>query len=134
MNFFENIRSAILSLPAVTAIVGEKTKARIWNSWQRTYATPCVIIEIDTEEEQNYLDTGKGDGIIAAVTLTCRADTHDVSDALQTALRHGMAGYHGYFDLVINSTAHSEAEPGDGSTSHWYDHVLDCTAIWSEAA
>ena len=135
MNLFTNLRNALLGISGVTAIVGSNSATtRIWNSWPRTYTVPCLVMDIDTETEQPYLATGSGEGIVADVTITCRAGTHDVSDALQEAVRHGLAGYAGTFDAILNQTVHSETPKSEGSTEHWYDHVCDYTMIWTEAA
>lgn len=132
MSLFVDLRNALLALPAVTAIVGTGASAKIWNSWPRTYAIPCIVMDIDSEDENNDL-SGKGGLITASVTVTCRAATHDASDALQAAVRHGLAGYSGTFDAILDSTVHSETPKADGSTEHWYDHVCDFTMLWQEA-
>jgi hypothetical protein len=128
-------------MPAVTAIVGsDTTTARIWNSWQRvtgTSAYPCLVMDIDGEEEQNDLQA-LPDLVIAEVTITCRASTHDDSDALQSAVKSngttpgtGLAGYAGSFQAILDRTTHSEAVKGDGSTAHWYDHIMTFTILWN---
>lgn len=132
MNLFTDLRNALLALPAVTAIVGSGASAKIWNSWPRTYEVSCIVMDIDSEEENNCID-GKGGLITASVTVTCRAATHDASDALQEAVRHGLAGYSGTFEAVLDSTVHSETPKADGSTEHWYDHVMDFSMLWLEA-
>ena len=127
------LRAAILGIPAVAEIVGTGTAARVWNGWPRTLTTPCIVMELDRAEEQNYLDTGKGEGQIGDVVLTCRADSDDDVNVLREALRKGIAGFHGNFDLTIESIASSRSDKGDNSTDHWYDRVFDCTALWTEA-
>ncbi|MGA2035876.1 MAG: hypothetical protein ABSG68_26815 [Thermoguttaceae bacterium] len=137
MNLFISLKSALLSIPAVAAIVAsdahapDPTTARIWNSWERKNAYPCIIMDIDREAEQNDL-SGRGDLIIAEVTVTCRDNTHDGSDALQQAVRAGLAGYSGDFQAVLDDTTHAEPPKGDGSTAHWYDHVMSFTMFWNE--
>lgn len=140
MNIFSQVKSALLAMPAVTAIVGaSSSSARIWNSWQRVTganAYPCVVLDIDSEEEQNDLLARPG-LVIASVTITCRDNTHDGSDALQAAVRSngtspgtGLAGYTGSFDAILESTAHSETPKDDGSTGHWYDHIMTFTMLY----
>lgn len=131
MSFFKDLRAALLSLPAVTAIVGSGASARVWNGWDRAHSSPCLIMDLDDAEEQNDL-TGTGSGVIGEGTLTCRADTRDGADALRSAVKADLAGYSGAFELVIDTTTFSETPKGDGSTAHWYDHILSFTAIWTE--
>ena len=134
MNIFIDLKTALLSLPAVTAIVGDDsaTPARVWNSWPRTYADPCLVMDVDDEAENPCLDTGVGNLVAAEVTVTCRADTHDASDALAAAVKAGLGGWSGTFQAILEHTAHSETPKGDGSTGHWYDHVQSWTLQWNE--
>lgn len=131
MSFFADLRTALLQLPAVSAIVGAGSSARIWNGWARTYATPCVVMDLDSAEDQNDL-SGTAGGVIGEGTLTCRADTSDQADALRTAVRGGMAGYSGAFTLIFDDTTYTNTPRGDGSTAHWFDRILSFTAIWTE--
>jgi hypothetical protein len=133
VSFKTDLRTAILNIPAVVAIVGEGTIGHVWDGWPRTTACPCIVMELDDEEEQNYLDTGKGTGQVGSLVLTCRAETPEQADSLRTALRSGLVGLHSTtFDLVINSIAESQVEKQDSSVGHYYDRVFDCTAIWTE--
>ncbi len=134
MNIFIPLKAALLSLPAVTALVGDDvaTPARVWNSWPRTYADPCIVMDVDEEGENPFLDTGVGDLVSAEVVLTCRADTHDASDALAAAVKAGLGGWSTDFVAVLQNTAHSEVPKNDGSTAHWYDHVQTWLLQWNE--
>lgn len=139
MNIFEDLRTALLGMSAVTALVGSGSSARIWNSWPRTYTVPCIVIDVDQETPANDL-SGKGGLVFAAVVVTCRDDDQSDSHALAEAVRlngtnpgTGLAGYSGTFDAILDNGQHAEVPKGDGSTAYWYDHVLDCTLIWSEA-
>jgi hypothetical protein len=143
MNIFEDIKTALLGMDAVTAIFGtdDPKKVPIWNSWERVNQYPCIVMEIDREAEHNYLETGKGDLVAADATITCRANTHDQSDALQEAVRSngttpgtGLAGYAGTFDATLEETVHAEVPKPDGSTAYWYDHVMSFHLEWTEAA
>ena len=133
-NLFPSLNAALLGMAGVTALVGgsDPKTARIWNSWQRVNAYPCIVVEIDDEDEQNDLQA-QPDLVIAEVTITCRANTDDESDALQQAVRAGLAGYSGAFDAILDHTAHSETPRNDGSKLHWYDRVMSFTMIWNEA-
>ena len=131
MNIFVSLRAALLAMPAVSSLVGG---TRVWNTWPRTYAGPCVIMEVDSEDETPHLG-GQGELVIATVVLTCRADMESQSHTLQEAVRSGLAHYAGAdFDVVIESTTRSAVPKAEGSTDHWYDNVIDCTFLWSEAA
>ena len=136
MNIFTNLRSALAGMPAVVALVtdGGKVPARIWNTWPRTYPTPCIVMDVDSEEETPHLG-GQGELVIATVVLTCRSDSESQAHALQEAVRSGLAHYAGTdFDVVIDSTVRSQTPKSDGSTDHWYDNILDTTMFWTEAA
>ena len=133
MNASDDIRDALLALPAVTAIVGSGATARIWSDWQRTYTVPCIIIDIDKEEEQNDL-TGKAGGLVVAdVTLTCRESTETLREVLRQAVRSGLSGYSGTFDGILDDTQNAAVPKDDGSDGHWYDAVMSFTMLWQEA-
>ena len=72
-NLFPSLNAALLGMAGVTALVGgsDPKTARIWNSWQRVNAYPCIVVEIDDEDEQNDLQA-QADLVIAEVTITCR--------------------------------------------------------------
>lgn len=125
MSFFADLKAALTANAAVSAIVG----TRIWNGWDRAHTSPCVIMDLDNEDDQNYLETGTGEGVIGEITLTCRGDTDAAAYALKEAVRTAMAGYTGAFDLVVDSTTRSLTPKNEGSTAHWYDYLLSCTVI-----
>ena len=132
-NLFEDLRTKLLTVSGVTVLCGGTgTGARIWNSWPRTYATPAVVIDVVDEQEQNTLD-GNSDAVIAQVDVNCRAETHAVSDDLAHAVRTALKGYAGTFDAILDDTEHNEIPESDGSTKHWYDHVMHFTMLWQEA-
>lgn len=134
MNFFTELRTLMLATPGIATLIGGTgTGARIWNSWPRTYATPCIVIDIDQEDLQNDL-TGHSDLTIAQITITCRGDSHMASDAVSDAVK-ALAGYgttSSTFQMVWDSIVHSDTPKEDGSTGHFYDHVMDGVAIWPE--
>ena len=134
MNLATSIRAALIAMSPVTSLVGGSTSAttRIWSAWPRTYTTPCVVIEVDSEDESPHL-TGQDSLITASVVLVCRADTDAQANALQRAVRSGMAAYSGSFSVIIESTARSNTPKAEGSADHWYDHSIDCTIQWNEA-
>ena len=140
LELFTEIRSALLSIPAVAALVGgdgDTAKAKIWNSWQRVNAYPCIVIEVDGDDENNTLD-GTGDLVNSDVVLTCRDLTAEGSKALRDAVRGtpaapGLAGWSGTFEAVLEHTVRSATPTGDGSKAHWYDNVMSFTVQWSDA-
>jgi hypothetical protein len=131
MNLTTEISTALLAAPAVTALVGsDATSARIWNGWERVNACPCIVIEVDDDEEQNDL-RGKSDLTISTPTITCRADTDTEAQALWKAVRATLAAYHANgLDLILDDTARSNTPKSEGSTAHWYDRVMSYTALW----
>lgn len=145
IELFTEISAALLAMEAVTAIVGHHANgdpntdpqaAKIWNSWERAPQVPCIVIDVDSEDSQNDLG-GRAVGKIATVTVTCRANTHADSDALADAVETngtdpgtGLAGYEGTFFAVHERTVHSETPKGEGSSDHWYDHVMEFTVLF----
>jgi hypothetical protein len=135
MNIFVDLKAALLTGPAVTAIVGDDsagTPARVWNSWPRTYQDPCLVMDVDDEGENPFLGTGTGDLVNGEATITCRADTHDGSHALAEAVKDLLGGWSGTFQAILEHTAHAEVPKNDGSTNHWYDHVMSFLLQWNQ--
>ena len=138
-NIFNEISAALLTMPAVTSLVGSNPlTCRIWNSWERVNAYPCLVIEIDKEEEQNDLG-GVPDLVVAEVTITARDNSEAGAHALQQAVRNngtspgtGLAGYHGTFDAVLDDTVRSSTPKDTGGTANWYDQVMTFTMLWNE--
>jgi hypothetical protein len=132
LNIFVEVRNALLNVSGVTTIVGSGTAARIWNSWQRTWTTPCLVVDVDEETPEQELD-GHGNLTYATVTITARATTHLESDNLSDLVKAFLAGYSGTFDAYFDNLVHSETPKDDGSTDHFYDHVMSFTMSWNEA-
>jgi hypothetical protein len=132
MDLFTALRTVLLDTNSVTAIVGAADAARIWNSWPRTYDVPCLVLDVDREDEQNDL-SGHSGLTIAEVAITARGNTHDQSDALCNTVKPVLCGYAGgTFDAILDHVVHSETPKMDGSTGHWYDHVMGFTMLWNE--
>lgn len=131
MDIVTEIRDLLLAMPAVTNQVGSGSSARIWGGWPRTYAVPCVVIEVDSEDLQNGLD-GNSIGNVAQIAVTCRGGTAAEARALREAVK-ALQGHAGTLDVVFDSVVHSQTPKGDGSTAHWYDEVFDGVAIFAEA-
>ena len=125
MNIFVDLKAALLTRTAVTALVGDDiaTPARIWNSWPRTYVDPCLIMDVDDGRNQVW-PAARATWSPTDATLTCRADTHNVSDTLAAAVKDLLGGWNGTFQAILEHTGDSETPKGDGSTAHWYDRVM----------
>jgi len=132
MNLAVAVQDILLATSGVTAIVGTGSSAKVWNDWQRTGDVPCVVVEIDGEEEQNDLD-GIGELIFSELTVTCRAATEAGAHALWLVVRRALAAYAGGgLDLIVDDTQHARVPKDDGSTGHWYDYVISVTAQRTE--
>ena len=130
MNLFVYLRSLLLTLSPVTALVGSGANARIWNEWARTSGLPCIILDIDIEHLQNDL-AGRSTGTVAEITITCRGGTHEQSDAVSDAVK-AIAGHDGEFSLVFDDIVHASTPRDDGTSGRWYDHIMSGVAIWNE--
>jgi hypothetical protein len=129
MNIIATVRTALLAVSPVTAIVGSGTSARIWGDWQRSETVPCIIIEVDAEDESPCL-VGQEDLVTGSVVITCRADTGAAAHTLQEAVRAGLDD--SGLLISLESTARSATPKAEGSTEHWYDEVMDYTIQWTE--
>lgn len=104
MSVEADLRTYLLTLGTVTALVGTGASARIRpDRLQQSddEKQPAIIIEVDDEVPLNTLD-GKGGRRYADVTLRCRARQKQQSRALSEAVRlngtdpgTGLAGYSG---------------------------------------
>jgi hypothetical protein len=131
---FTALKSAICTIGPVMELVAtdpaDANTARVWSDWQRAYTTPCIVMDIDREEPQNDI-AAYSNLSIDQITLTCRADTHSESDALYEAIKP-LAGMSTPFHLIFDEVIHATTEKADGSTGHWYDHIVSCTLMRAE--
>ena len=113
-----------------TALAG----GSIWSYWPRTYAVPCIVVEVDKDEEQNDLSGKAPSGmLVSEITITCRGATGPVAWSLWCAVRNALAGQTiGGVDYILDDTADSDTPKSEGSTDHWYDRVMSFTTIRSE--
>ena len=134
MDIFTALKTACTNQTSIMSIVATNaslpTSARIWQEWPRTYTVPALIMECDSEDMQNDL-SGHSDLTLADLTITCRADSHAASHALWVALQT-LAGQSSPFHLTIEDVTHAPTAKEDGSSAHWYDHVISCQASWVE--
>ena len=128
MDIVKAVRAVLIVDETVIGIVSN----RIWSHWPRTDDSPCVFIEVDSSEEQNYLDTGASDGVISSIVVTARSESEVTTESLRDAIKSCLAGYSGTFEAVLESAAMAATPKEEGSTAHWYDCVLDFSILWSE--
>jgi hypothetical protein len=134
MSLEGDIRTALLNMSAVTALVGTGSAARI-----RPYMLDDrddkklqhVIVEVDTQRPQNCL-LGTGGLTYADVNISCRAMTPTLAEALAVAVKRngtspgtGLAGYGSpgggqAFDAVLEDETAGRTLWGDGSQRAWY--------------
>lgn len=111
--------------PTTTALNG----GQIWSYWPRTYQTPCIVVEVDKDAEQNQLTGASSSGmLISEVTITCRAGDPGggpASWSLWNAVRDALHGETLLgIEFVLEDTADSAAPKAEGSTDQWYDRVM----------
>lgn len=109
---------------------------QIWSYWPRTYATPCIVVEVDKDDEQTDLSGKAPSGMmISEITITCRAGDPGgglASWAVWAAVKAALAGQSiGGMDYILDDTADSATPKSEGSTDHWYDRVMSFTTIRS---
>jgi hypothetical protein len=140
-----DIRTALLSMSAVTALVGTGNSARIrpYKLDDRDDKTEeHVIIEVDNSEPQNDL-TGKGGLTFADVNISCRAMTPTAANALALAVKRngtspgtGLAGYGGSgtsFDSWLDDEVSGQTPWGDGSQRTWFTIEQSYRMCFTEA-
>jgi len=137
-----DIRTALLAMDAVTALVGTGGASRIRPDRlddRDDKDEEHIIVEIDRATPQNDL-SGLGGLTYAEVNISCRAATRSQADALATAVKRngtdpgtGLAGYGGSgteFHSVLEDEVNSETPREDGSQKTWY--TVEQTYIMSQ--
>ncbi len=132
MSLNGDIRTALLTMDAVTALAGTGDSARIRPDVlddRDVKDKEHIIIEIDRLNPQNDL-TGLGGLTYADVNISCRAATRTQADALATAVKRngtdpgtGLAGYGGSgtdFHAVLEDEINSEVPRSEGSQRAWF--------------
>lgn len=125
-------------LAADTATQTALSGGQVWSYWPRTYATPCIVIEVDRDEEQNQLTGASASGMLqSTVTLTCRASDPNGGPqawSLWSAVRHALHGKTiAGIDYILDDTVDSATPKEDGSTDHWYDRIMSFSVTRMEA-
>lgn len=143
MSLSGNIRTLLLTMNAVTALVGTGAAARIRPDRlddRDDKDKQHIIIEVDRMDPQNDL-TGTGGLTYADVNISCRAATRTQVDALATAVKRngttpgtGLAGYgdnQTQLNSVLEDEVDSETPREEGSQRAWY--TVEQTYIMSYA-
>lgn len=135
MGLEEDIRTALVAMPAVTAIVGSGANARIRPDrfHEEDGTLPAILVEVDHEDPLTDL-TGRGGRRQGVVTITCRASTRAAARALAEAVRNngtspgtGLDGYGGSetaFDSWCVGQTTAFVPKSDGSDHGYYDNIL----------
>jgi len=142
MSLEGDIRTALLNMSAVTALVGTDDDALI-----RPYMlddrdnkeAAHIIVEVDQDRPQNDL-TGVGGLTYSDVNISCRAtspgDARSLADAVKrngTSPGTGLAGYSGTFDAVLESETPTITRRGDNSQRSWFSVELSFVMSQTEA-
>ena len=142
MGLAEDIRSALLTFGAVTALVGTGSSSRIYpDAFDENEVTmPAILVEVDSDDPQNDL-SGRGGLRIGMVTITCRAATRQGSVALADAVlgngmnpQTGLRAYAGSsWDVdTVNSIVTTRVPKGMGTQKAYWDTVIELGASATE--
>jgi|GEM_PF-2686628 len=144
MSLEGDLRTALLNMSAVTALVGTGNSARI-----RPYELQAIddkteehiIVEVDSQPRENTLD-GAGVMITASVNLSLRAMTVDAVRTLAAAVKTngttpgtGLAWYGGSgtaFQSWLDDETHSKIRWGDDSKKVWHTIEQSYSVQYSE--
>ena len=145
MSLEGDIRTALLAMNAVTAIVGPGNTARIrpYQLDDRDDKTDeHIIVEVDFREPKNDI-TGIGGLTFADVNISCRAMTPTLANALADAVKRngtnpgtGLAGYGGSgtaFDSWLEDEVSGKTLWDDGSQRSWYTVEQSYRMCFTEA-
>ena len=142
MGLAEDIRSALLTFDAVTALVGTGSSSRIYpDAFDENEVTmPAILVEVDSDDPQNDL-SGRGGLRIGMVTITCRAATRQGSVALADAVlgngmnpQTGLRAYagSGWDADTVNSIVTTRVPKGMGTQKAYWDTVIELGASATE--
>lgn len=142
MTLMADILNELLSMSAVTALVGTGADARIRPDLMDEsddLTLQHILIEIDDETPQNSLD-GLGGLVYASVVVSCRALELQDATALAEAVRlngtdpgTGLAGLSAAnFEAVLNDQTTSLTLFDDGSQNGWRDVTQNYTISHAE--
>ena len=145
MSLEGDIRTALLAMNAVTALVGTGSSARVrpYHLDDRDDKTEeHIIIEVDNRQPENDI-TGIGGLTFADVNISCRAMTPTLATALGTAVKRngttpgtGLAGYGGSgtaFDSWLEDEVTGKTPWDDGSQRQWFTVEQSYRMCFTEA-
>lgn len=133
----DSLRTALLTMGAVTALVGTGADARIRPRFQQKEVIPAngsILIEVDDEVHLNDI-SGQGGREMTEITLTFRAPTRPASLALAEAARvngtdpgTGLAAYGATpidvrIDCWLEDSVTVATPKADGSDKVWWDTI-----------
>lgn len=143
MSLSGDIRTALLTMDAVTALVGTGDAARIRPDRlddRDDKDADHIIVEIDRSVPQNDV-SGLGGLTYSEVNISCRGPTRTRSDALGVAVKRngtdagtGLAGYGSNataFHAVLEDEVDIEVPREDGSQRTWY--TVEQTYVMSQS-
>lgn len=138
----EEIRTALLTMSAVTALVGTGADAHIRPDVPDAKDPrdgELILVEVDNEPSENTLDGCSG-WVQSDVTLVCRAPTKEKARALAEAVCDngtspgtGMAGYsdgQSWSSVLVNRS--TEVGPAGVRPPTWYDVYLSFVVSYAE--
>ncbi|KKK62026.1 hypothetical protein LCGC14_3008430 [marine sediment metagenome] len=143
-----DLRTLLLTLSTVTALVGTGDDARIRPDkldQDDDDSQPAIIVEVDDERPQNDL-TGTSLRRYADVTLRCQARTKAQARAVAVAVKlngtdpgTGLAGYGGtvsstVYSIYLEDDQTSMSPVEEGSDEAYYYVFSNYVVTWAEAA
>lgn len=134
-----DIRTALLAMPAVTALVGAGESARIRTDdpdEADSLDTEMVVVEVDGEDRQPHLG-GNSAFVTASVNVICRAPTRKrsrlLADAVLGTNAIGLVNFSGGgLKLTLESVTPSVVYREDGTQRGLFDVNLMFAATWAE--
>jgi hypothetical protein len=147
MSLEGDIRTALLTMSEVTALVGTGDSARIRPEQLASIDARTeehIIIEVDDQPRENTLDGTNGCFVNPSVNLSCRAMTRKAARALAAAVKlngtdpgTGLAFYGGSgtaFSSWVEDETPSTITWKDGSKERiWYTVELSLRVQYTEA-
>ncbi len=139
-----DIRTALLTLSAVTALVGTGAAARIRPyklEQSDDWTAASIVVEVDNRDHLNDL-SGTSARAMVDVNLSCRAMTRSAANALAAAVRlNGTdpgTGLHGYDGAAFSSWLEDDTASilhfDDGSDRDWQTVEMSFKMTHAEVA
>lgn len=141
----EAVRTVLLTLSGVTALVGAGDDARIRpDVLDDDDSLPAIGIEVQADEERNSLDEDDTAGR-ADVAIVCRATTRrgsrDLAEAVRTNGATPAAGFSAWSGTaggmvltpIYEDTVTGWTDADEGTGAGWYDTLVSFTVLWERA-